>query len=384
MIPKFLIVGNPENRRVALFQAALHRLGYPTARVLSYLDLLANRESLEAELQPDTLLRIESPGENFAVEQGLLREGIENAEQEGVPTLSAHQIAGLSFDRGRILCPRQSYLGYRKVLRQFAETIALVPAVRVMNAPLDIEVMFDKRLSHRRCQQQSVPVPTALGTVTCYEQLIANMEAAGLRKVFLKLANGSSASGVVAFLRKKDHAVAMTSVEMVRDQSGLKLYNSLKVRCYTRTKEHRDLINALCQEGVHAESWLPKAVLDPQGNFDLRVLVIQGEARHWVIRQSRGPLTNLHLGNRRGNREQFLDHVGSQAWKAFQETCCQVMQTFPNSLYGGVDLLVMPDLVNHAVLEVNAFGDLLPGIFSQGVDTYEAEIQAALAQFARG
>ena len=34
--------------------------------------------------------------------------------------------------------------------------------------------------------------------------------------------------------------------------------------------------------------------------FDLRVVVIAGRARHAVVRMSRGPMTNLHLLNRRG------------------------------------------------------------------------------------
>jgi hypothetical protein len=38
-------------------------------------------------------------------------------------------------------------------------------------------------------------------------------------------------------------------------------------------------------------------------------------------------------------------------------------------------VLVSPDLESHAVLEVNAFGDLLPRVLHQGVDTYTLEIQ---------
>lgn len=375
-----MIVGNPENRRIELFQAAQKRRRDRLGRVLSYRDILAKRVKVGDALSPGAVLRIESPGEDFEVERGLLKEGIAEAEEEGVPVLSNHQIANFSFDRGRILNPRQYYLGYRKLLREMAAEIAAVPGIHLMNAPADIEVMFDKHLSHERCLQQGIPVPDAFGPVSCYDELIARMQETRQSKVFLKLRNGSSASGVVAFCRLADHTVAMTSLEIVRNGNGLKLYNSLRVRCYTRTRDQADLINALCREKVHVERWLPKAVLDRHGNLDLRILVIRGEARHWVIRQSRSPLTNLHLGNRRGDREQFLKHVGPQQWKLFQKTCADLMQCFPESLYGGVDLLVMPDLRNHAVLEVNAFGDLLPGVISQGMDTYAAEIEAVVAR----
>ncbi len=49
---------------------------------------------------------------------------------------------------------------------------------------------------------------------------------------------------------------------------------------------------------------------------------------------------------------------------------------FPTSHYAGVDLLFTPSYRHHAVLEINAFGDLLPGILCDGLDTYEAELSA--------
>ncbi len=259
-----------------------------------------------------------------------------------------------------------------------AEHIARVVGVRVMNAPGDIEILFDKRLCHERCEEQGIPVPPALGTAACFDELIARMEQADEERVFIKLANGSSASGVVAFLKNRRQSLAMTSAEIVREAGSLRLYNSLKVRSYTRPRDQADLIDALCREQVHIERWLPKAVLDRYGNFDLRIVVIGRKARHWVVRQSRGPLTNLHLGNRRGNREEFLNRIGPESWNKLQQTCEQSMQAFPGSLYAGVDLLVLPDYRDHRVLELNAFGDLLPGVLSQGADTYTAEIEAAV------
>jgi hypothetical protein len=50
------------------------------------------------------------------------------------------------------------------------------------------------------------------------------------------------------------------------------------------------------------------------------------------------------------------------------------MECFPESLYAGIDLLFSPDFRRQAVIEVNAFGDLLPGVFWQGQETYAAEL----------
>ena len=51
---------------------------------------------------------------------------------------------------------------------------------------------------------------------------------------------------------------------------------------------------------------------------------------------------------------------------------------FPGSLHGGLDLLIAPDFRRHALLEVNAFGDLLPDLLWEGEDTYTAQVRAAL------
>jgi hypothetical protein len=71
--------------------------------------------------------------------------------------------------------------------------------------------------------------------------------------------------------------------------------------------------------------------------------------------------------------------MGPEAWQTARRTCERAAAVFPDSLHLGVDLLVAPGYRRHAVLEANAFGDLLPGVLSEGLDTYEAEVRAVLA-----
>jgi hypothetical protein len=59
-----------------------------------------------------------------------------------------------------------------------------------------------------------------------------------------------------------------------------------------------------------------------------------------------------------------------------RETCRRAAAHFPRSLHAGLDVLISPDFRRHAVLEVNAFGDLLPGITCDGRDTYADELAA--------
>ena len=112
--------------------------------------------------------------------------------------------------------------------------------------------------------------------------------------------------------------------------------------------------------------------------FDLRVVVIGGEARHAVVRQSKSPMTNLHLGNSRGNLDQVKTKLGSH-WDEVMATCEKVMTLFPRSLYAGVDVAIGAEFDSHVVLEVNAFGDLIPNVEPKGNDTYESEIRTHLS-----
>ena len=165
--------------------------------------------------------------------------------------------------------------------------------------------------------------------------------------------------------------MAITSAEVVQIGGRTLLYNSLKVRSYRDPATITRLIDTLCRERVHVEEWLPKASLG-EGCFDLRVVVIDGEPRHTVVRQGRSPITNLHLGNRRGDLTLLRERLGPDRWLEIEETCRRTAALFPTTLHAGIDLCLTPDWRRHAVLEVNAFGDLLPGVLSDGADTCTA------------
>jgi len=135
------------------------------------------------------------------------------------------------------------------------------------------------------------------------------------------------------------------------------------------------LIDALCRHRVHVEQWLPKAGFDNR-TFDLRVVVIAGRACHTVARLSRSPMTNLHLLNERGDQDAVRERVGWPAWEAAMRNFELAMECFPGSLYAGIDLLFTPGHRRHVVIEVNAFGDLLPGVLWRGQETYATELRA--------
>ncbi len=220
--------------------------------------------------------------------------------------------------------------------------------------PADIQLQFNKPECQLWLQKQQVPVPHRLAGFSNYDELVALMNIHGLRKVFIKPAHAFFCIGCYCISQIRHQVQAVTSAEMVQTPNGLQLYNSLNVRTYTSEQEIATLINQLIPEKVFAEEWLPKATL--QGRyFDVRVLTIAGKARHTVLRTSSNVITNLHLGNRRGNMDEFIATIGTDKLDEIKQLAEKTAACFPNSLYMGIDILLTADLKRTVVLEVNAF-----------------------------
>ncbi|MFJ5122506.1 STM4014 family protein [Kitasatospora sp. NPDC088548] len=360
MTTRLTVLGNPGHRRVTLFAAAARAAGLPEPSVLPWLDLLRG----EYRLPDGALLRIESPGEEPAVDE-LLRG----------PAL------GPGYAPTRVEGGAAWYAGVMTALRGLAR----VPGVRLLGDPEEIAVMFDKRRAHTVLAAAGVPVPRALDTlgadVTGWEELRERLRAAGLRRVFVKPAHGSSASGVVALeFGPRGQVLATTSVEL----AGGQLHNSLRVRRYRDERQVAGLVDRLAPDRLHVEQWIPKASQSGR-SADLRVVVVAGRATHAVVRTSSQPMTNLHLGGARGSLDLAREAAGA-AWPALLETAERAAACFPDSPMVGVDVLPASGWRRALVCEVNAFGDLLPNLTglpggpAEGLDTYGAQLAALLAR----
>ena len=372
---RIVLVGHPGHKRVTLFQEALVRRKLAQAWVVSWRDLLTGKADLRQAVGERSLVRLESPGQDFEVEKLLLAAGaaVEETEDREAAYLSAAEALALPFDRGRILYPRQWYRGFRATLQRLASTLSGNASVRWMSHPDEIATLFDKRRCQQLFAQAALPIPARLGPVRSFAELLERLRETRCWRVFVKLACGSSASGVVAFRTNGRRMEAITTVEMERHEGQLRLYNSRRMRRYESPADIEPLLDALCREGVQVEEWIPKAEFAGQ-TFDLRVLVIGGEVRHVVPRLSRQPMTNLHLLNQRGDVDQVRAVVPAESWEAAMQSCRRVAELFPGCHHVGVDVLFTPSRHRHAILEANAFGDLLPGILWQGMDTYGAEV----------
>ncbi|MFI8310945.1 MULTISPECIES: STM4014 family protein [Streptomyces] len=360
--PRFAVVGNPENRRVAFFQEAVRAAGPAPARVVSWLQVLGG----EAVFEPGETVRIDSPGENAEVER-LLR-GVDD------PT--------------RVEGSARWYAGFLSAVGEVSRAASAAGA-EVLTSPGDIAALFDKRLCHALLEDAGVPVPASptsgprAARVRDWSDVRALMREHRMPRAFVKLAHGSSASGVLAVETAGPGRVrASTSVE--RDAEG-RLFNSLRVRRYTTEREVGAIVDALAPDGLHIERWLPKA--SQRGRAaDLRIVVVGGRATHAVVRTSLSPMTNLHLGGARGDLDEVRAAVSAVGgcWREALAMCERAAACFPGTLCVGVDLLPAAGWRRFAVGEVNAFGDLLPGLTglpgsgAEGLDTYAAQVAAVL------
>ncbi|MEV0449316.1 STM4014 family protein [Streptomyces sp. NPDC050600] len=360
--PPLAVVGNPEGRRVRLFQDAALAAGLPRPRVVPWLDVLRGG----ARFHPGELVRLDSPGEEPEVDR-LLRDVPEPTRVEGTGrwyarfTAAVHGLAAEARTAGAVL----------------------------LGDPDELAVLFDKRLGHGRLLAAGVPVPhaptsgPAAPPVRGWDDVRALTAVRGMRRVFVKPAHGSSASGVLALeTSASGRTQATTSVELHADG---RLHNSLRVRRYTTEREVAALVDALAPDGLHVERWLPKASLGGR-SADLRVVCVDGRATHAVVRTSRSPMTNLHLGGARGDLDAARAAIGAAGGRFADalDVCERAAAAFPGTRCVGVDLLPATGWRRFAVGEVNAFGDLLPGLTglpgsgAEGLDTYAAQLAAYL------
>lgn len=371
-----VVLGNPGSRRLALLDVALRRCGVPPARVVPYVDYLQRRIRLADAISDGCVLRIESPGQDFDVERAILAEGAGLGLEKAGSHLDPGEIGRLAFDRGRLHCPRQWYLGFSQLISRIEQDRASSPAHAVMNDGSSIAELFDKGRCHARLTAEGIPCPRSLAPVRSYDELRSRMAESGVGRVFVKLTCGSSGAGVVALETSGSRTQAFTTAEMVETRNALALYNSRRIRRMSDERSIGRLVDALAAEGVHVEQWVPKAGLEGQ-TFDVRVVVIGGHPGHSVVRLSRSPITNLHLKNRRGRVEDLRTRMGDGPWQSLLETCRRTAHAFPGCHYVGVDVAVLPGYRRHSVLEVNAFGDLLPDVVDEsGRDTYTAEVES--------
>ncbi|MCG7409417.1 STM4014 family protein [Paenibacillus sp. ACRRX] len=395
-----IIIGNSGNRRTTGLQAARARLGLPPAFVLDYRDVLQGNVSLSSLAQSSglmfaesPLLRIDAPGEHFEVERELIALGAPDAantqiderwlryNKSVVQPILVRMAKGLKEIKGKLYHPSQWFRGYCKLLSRLdREAAQLWDTPRWMNAPEDIAAMFDKRYTHQILSSAGLPVPRRLAApeaIPDYDTLRDAMAKERTYRLFIKLATGSGACGVIAYqvnpVTGAESAVTTIGVENYLRRPPV-FYNVKKLMNYKEHQVIRQIINWLLGHGAHVEQWIPKATYQDR-TFDIRQLVVAGQACHSIARASRTPITNLHLDSDRMS----LEEVGmSDNLQAAVRRCAeQTLSVFQRSTVAGIDVLLSSGSYRPYVLDVNPFGDLLYHSHYEGHDPYEWEMRMA-------
>ena len=326
---------------------------------------------------------IESPGRDFEVEPPSSPRGPTSSmttRPASMRTPAAGSRASRPsppFDRGRIL-PSAVVPGLPRGHTP-RDRHRHCPPHAVMNPPADIEVIFDKSRCHG-LRPAAVPLPRTIGPVRSYDEL---------RTRWVRRAcPGFSSSWPMARRlrawspwrgagrRRRHHR--RDGAKVPRD-AALQLPADPTLR---GARGDRRIDRRPRREGVHVEEWIPKARLDghgvrPPGRRDRRA----GPARRGADEPDAHDQPAPEEPPRRRRGAPGPDGAGRLGPRPRP---AGGPSTLPGLPLAGVDLLIAPGFRRHAVLEVNAFGDLLPGITCDGLDTYAAEVAAWLEATAGG
>jgi hypothetical protein len=231
--------------------------------------------------------------------------------------------------------------------------------------------MFDKNATCLRLGSAGVPSPAILteapaGPAALVEEVARRRWAT----TYVKLNTGSSASGIAVLRQGEGGPWATSSVVPIDGE----FYSSRRLARHTGSALEA-VLGFLLREGACVQQGIRMAQVDGC-NFDVRVVLIHGEAAFTVFRLAPGPMTNLHLGGRRGDPAACRAAIPTRAWLDALDDCVAAAGLYRADMVG-VDLLFESGYGRHYLLEVNAFGDFFPNLAdARGRSVYRVEMEA--------
>jgi hypothetical protein len=369
--PRYVAIANPAGKRWQAYAPQLEafwaeRGVRPEVEVVPWGAVVPRDGDLDglAAFDRPALVRLESPGRDWDVARLLLQAGEREDGADGA------RWAALPYEKGRLVRPGLLYRGFRRVLRGLRGSFDRRPHLTPLACPLAVAELFDKNATAARLEAAGVPCPPSLPAPDTPDQLLTTLRERRFHPAYVKLNTGSSASAIAVVHAGAGGPWAVSSV--LRLRGGF--FSTRLLRRY----DGGDLdavLGFLLEEGACVQQGVRMAQIDGQ-NFDVRVVVAHGRPACTVFRLSPQPMTNLHLGGRRGDPARCRAAVPTRAWLDGLDHCVEAAAQYRCAAVG-VDLLFESGYLRHYVLEVNAFGDFFPGLVNErGVGVHRAEIEA--------
>ena len=386
-LPSIFVIGAGVGERAERFAAAAMAAGFASPRLVSWDDVLRAPERIEAALAAASpaFLRLEAHDGNFDCWLALAEAGAGAIAVSGEEPLASSHLELLRSEPSLLwrhdlrLMHRQAYLGLNDLATRAAQAARRTGAM-LLNDPEAIALCGDKNRCHQAMHGMGLSVPDTLDVrEPTFEALLAAMEQENRLRVFIKPRYGSSAAGVVALATSSHGVTAWSPAEVVEGRGNRAIYACKQVRKFNKPREVAALTEAVLTSDAQIEVWIPKAGHNGW-TIDLRLLAIAGEPQHVVLRQAGSPITNLHLGAKRGEAASFLARLHGGVWQTVCEEARRFAHRFPRTLQLSFDIAVPVGLNGHYFLEANAFGDLLRRTTHNGLDPYAAQF-AALPQW---
>ncbi|MAQ13323.1 MAG: hypothetical protein CMN30_00785 [Sandaracinus sp.] len=351
---RVVLVGDLSDRRAELFLGAARAGGLEVLGAVDHRELLRDPAALLALPEGPAWIRLDALG------------------AESTPALLARGgVSPRPLAPGELAAPAARHRGLGAYLDDVGAVARQRPAWRWLTSPAVVARCFDKDATAAHLATLDVPMPRALVLAApTTDALAAAMVEAP--RVFVKLRWGSSASGLAVVSRRPAGMTVWTTME----RDGDRWFNSLRLQRLDRAADQRRCLDWLLTEGARVEVAEPKVRLGGR-HCDLRVVVVEGRARLALPRTSTHPITNLHLGGRRGDADALRAQVGGERW---DRALGLAERAADGAFVAGVDLLFRRDDHAPLVLEVNAFGDLLPGLRSERKDAYDWQVEAIRAR----
>jgi len=224
-----------------------------------------------------------------------------------------------------------------------------------LNMPEGVEAVLDKCRCKQVLEENNIPVTNLLaGSVSTLEQLEEVMDRHRAFSVFIKPVFCSGAAGVVAYRRfpGKGREIAYTSCRLFQGE----LINTKTLYRMEKQEEIRLLLQAVLSLGAVVERWHPKASFMGK-SYDIRVVWQFGGIQFMVARQSKGPITNLHLNNSPLDWKKL--NLPEQTLKEIGQLCKNAMKLFPGLSVAGIDILLEKGTLRPKIIEINGQGDLI-------------------------